>query len=105
MTWRAEKTIVAQVGNVELDASELWKSGCDAESDAPPPMPLIWPVCECCHCEFGGEGQETLDAALQAATASGWKIVSQRFAGLEDVDPALAEDVVCPKCWAREFAT
>jgi hypothetical protein len=104
MIWRSEK-IMAHCGEAELDASELWKSGCDAESDAPPPMPLIWVLCECCHREFSGPGQESLDLALRAATASGWKIVSQRFAGLEDVDPALAEDVVCPKCWAREFAT
>ena len=103
MTWRAEKTIVAQVGNVELDASEEWKKTSDAESDGPP-MPKIWVLCECCHREFSGPGQESLDLALRTATASGWKIVSQRFAGLEDVDPALAEDVVCPKCWAWEFA-
>lgn len=104
MTWRAEKTIVALSSDAEFESGEEWKKTSDAESDGPP-MPLIWVLCECCHREFSGPGQESLDLALQAATASGWKIVSQRFAGLEDVDPALAEDVVCPKCWVREFST
>jgi hypothetical protein len=105
MTWTAEKISVAHGGNVEFEFGEEWKSGCDTESDGPPPMPLIWVLCECCHREFSGDGQETLDAALRAATASGWKKVSQRFDALEDVDPALAEDAVCPKCWVREFST
>jgi len=57
----------------------------DADGDGPP-MPKMWVLCECCHRQFDGAGQESLDAALKTgANTFDLKLPDQIAPGLYDL--------------------